>query len=441
MNPIKHLIILMMENRSFDHYLGALALEGRTDVTGHAKVPRTIPDANGKPVSQWCMDDADSNFEIPHGWNDIHADWADGQNNGFVSQFQKENPTANPNLPMGYYTRKKLPVLYSLADHFTVCDRWFGSMLSSTWPNRKYLHSGTRDDDRDTEVIPGFPGFKTTPIYDVIEDADDPDHPGHRLTWKSYFSDVPFIAFWYPFAATHALHNFSHVAAFADDCREGVLPTFSLIDPPFSLADDHPPHDPALGQKFIGLIVDALTHSDSWKDSAMVILYDESGGFYDHVAPPAPREPNALDSPWGFRVPSIVVSPYAKRGIACNVELDHTAIMASIASRWGVQFDGRFGTRWKSSPTIWDTCFDFERAPLPVGDYTSIITGSTIAGLDWGSGVHNKLTSAPGFFETFLERIFILPELKALDRRALVFSTLDMLEHNVITIKRMVKHA
>ncbi len=433
MEKIEHFIILMMENRSFDHYLGSLSLppEGRTDVDGLRPPLPVVKDKDGKATSSWTMDGIFDVPDPPHGWSEAHADYHGGHNDGFVIQYQLANPQADPRVPMGYYTRETLPVLYKLADQFTICDRWFGSVLSSTWPNRKYLHSGQRDDDNDTQTLPAPPGFKTTPIYDVIEDASDKS--GNLLTWKCYLSDVPFLAFWYMFALNH-VNNFSHVAEFVIDCQADRLPTVSIIDPPFTLADDHPAHNPSLGEKFIGLVVDALTHTESWESSALIILYDENGGFYDHVPPPACFEgPSSQDSPLGFRVPAIVVSPYAKRRYVSKTVYDHTSIMKSISARWGVQFDtSKFGPRWEKAPDIWD-CFDFTQAPLPMGAYT----GDPLRTLNWGSGIHERFTRLPDRFEALLERIFVLPELKALDRRAQLFETLTAFEQRVITLKRM----
>jgi phospholipase C len=438
-NPIKHLVVLMLENRSFDHYLGSLSLQGRTDVDGLTIPVPTLKDQHGNDVAAWAMDE-DANAPVlevpdpPHGWEAAHADWNNGKNDGFVVQYQQTHPDADRRIPMGYYTRRTLPVLYSLADRFTVCDHWFSSVLSSTWPNRKYLHSGRRDADTDTQDLPRYPGFGTTPIYDVLEDAPDPDTPGKRLTWKCYFTDLPFLAFWYRFAAYHAISHFAHIAEFATDCREDRLPTVSIVDPPFTLADDHPAHNPRLGEKFIGLVVDALTHSESWATTALVILYDENGGFYDHVPPPLGFDDKPLeDSPLGFRVPALVVSPYARRGVACHTCFDHTSVMKSISKRWGVEFDERFGQRWRAAPDIWTHCFDFGQAPLPPGSYT----GEPIIDITWGTGIQDRLAKPADVLEGLLERIFILPELKALDRRALVFDTLVDLEQAVITLKRI----
>ncbi|HLJ60192.1 MAG TPA: alkaline phosphatase family protein [bacterium] len=439
MRAIKHLIVLMMENRSFDYYLGALTLEGRTDIHGLTRPLPAVTDLAGNAVSAWQMDAASVPpvLEVPdppHGWDAAHADWNDGKNDGFVVQYQR-NPstsTADAKTPMGYYTRATLPVLYALADRFTVCDHWFGSVLSSTWPNRKYLHSGKRDGDNDTQTLPPFPGFQTTPLYHVLEDCLEADGSGRTLTWKCYFSDLPFLAFWYRFAASHG-SNFAHVGDFVADCREDRLPTISVIDPAFTVADDHPAHNPRLGEKFIGLVVDALTNSESWASSALVILYDENGGFYDHVAPPPCFErPLSPDTPLGFRVPALVVSPYAKKG-CCHTTFDHTSIMKSIHVRWNVPFGPEFGTRWQAAPDIWTDCFDFTQPAVQTGTYT----GAPITDINWGTGVHDRMVKPPDVLEGLLERIFLLPELKALDRRAQVYDTLGSFEQSVVTTKRM----
>jgi phospholipase C len=429
-SPIKHLVFLTMENRSFDHYLGALTLEGRADVDGLPTPLPAVKDSGGQDVPAWCMDGTPPSYaDPPHGWDAAHADFNGGANDGFVVQYQKANPAAEAKVPMGYYTRQTLPVLYALADRFTVCDRWFSSVLSSTWPNRKYLHSGKRDDDNDTGSLPpAFPGFATTPFYDVLEDCFDPEPPGGRLTWRCYYADLPFLAFWYRFAAFHH-SNFAHVADFVRDCQEDRLPTVSVINPPFSLADDHPSHDPRLGQKFIGLVTDALSNSESWASSALLILYDENGGFYDHVAPPAA----AADDRLGFRVPALVVSPYAKRQFACKTVFDHTSVMKSVSERWQVPFGPEFGGRWKQANAIWADCFDFTQDPLPPGSYT----GPPLRDVGWGDGIHGKLTSPRGLLEGLLEHAFVLPELRALDRRASAFEHLWDLERTVTSLRRM----
>lgn len=437
-DKIQHIIILTMENRSFDHYLGALTLDGRNDVNGIDLSRQGIPDNNGDLVKWWQMDGAALTYRPPHGWGDAHADYNNGAMDGFVRQFQSACPADDAKIPMGYYTKETLPVLYALADEFTICDAWFASVLSSTWPNRKYLHSGRRDADNDTQTIP-LPGFQTRPIYDFVEEQRFPPQTGSLLTWKCYYSDLPFLAFWYWFAARH-ISKFTHVVDFVNDCREDTLPTVSIIDPPFTLADDHPNHDPRLGEKFIGLVVDALTNSESWEKSVLLVLYDEFGGFYDHVQPPpCPEVPATDDNPLGFRVPAIVVSPYSKKRFVSKLQYDHTSFMKSIADQWGFTFDpAAFGPRWQTAHSIWEDCFDFKASARPMGIYTHPKDGTApFHDVNWGTSIHDKLVTPLDNLENFLERIFILPELRALDRRSVLFDTLNQMERHVITLKRL----
>ena len=455
---IQHLVVLMMENRSFDHYLGALTLspESRTDVEGLPTPLPTCPDLAGGPTSAFNLDGVfDGYLDPPHDPASQVANWNNGANDGFVKSYQNglaqaaaNNQTprvARPDIPMGYYTRATLPVLYALTDKFTVLDHWFSSNLSSTWPNRKYLLSGCRDDDNDTHLVPGFFGFKTMPFLNPFEDARDPES-GAPLTWRSYFSDLPFMAFWYRFAASH-LSNFSLIDTFVDDCRENRLPTLSFIDPPFGLADDHPAYNVQVGQKFLGLVVDALTHSDSWQNTALMLIYDENGGFYDHVAPPASFEAqNGIDEPQqasctldgnlGFRVPALLISPFSGRGVV-PTDFDHTSLMKSVWERWGVPFaPAVYGPRWSFAPSIWDS-FNFGADPLPTGTYTQTGAGLPVtAALTWEKGVHDLVTAPSGGVQDLLERVFVLPELKALDKRASVFDSLGRLEQEVIRLKR-----
>ena len=431
LNKIEHLIILMMENRSFDHFLGYLKSDGLPGVDGLMSPSPILLGANGEPVQAWCMDGADFSFEgPPHEWQQMLESYDDGKNDGFVRAYQGAYKNTTYRVPMGYYTKAAVPVFDALAREFTVCDRWFGAVLGSTWPNRKYFNSGIRDDDRETQTVPPFPGFKTEPMYDAIEDSYDENN--HRLSWRCYVSDLPFMAFWYPFALGH-VSSFSHIHQFVTDCQEDKLPTISIIDPPFQIADDHPPSDPRLGQKFIGLIVDALTHSDSWRNSALLITYDENGGFYDHVPPPAITSAiHPEDSRLGFRVPAIIVSPYAAKGVS-HTQFTHMSVMKSISVRWGVQFDSRFGDRWDKTEDIWN-CFDFNRDARPKDCYAG--DPKDIFAMNWAKDIQGRLTGPVTDFEKYMERIFILPELKALDRRSLVFENLAQLEKNVITLKR-----
>jgi phospholipase C len=426
----------MMENRSFDHVFGALSLAGRSDIAGISYPMKTNPAPDGSTVPQWCMDGAPFTYNVPHRRRDAVEQYDSGEMDGFVKAYAMENP-GDPhwNIPMGFYTAQTFPVLYALASKFTVCDAWHSSMLSSTWPNRKYFHSGQRDGDDDTQTLPAFPGFGTTPLYRALETTPDPVRPGHTLTWKSYFSDLPFLAFWYAFAATH-LSSFATIDQFADDCMARSLPHISILDPPFTLADDHPPHNPGLGEKFIGLVVDALTTSPSWEDTLLLLLYDEHGGFFDHVTPPPPAVVGKWgDTPLGFRVPALIVSPFS--GKTSHDTFEHASFMNTVHQRWGVLFpEETYDVRWTGAQSIWSTLT--ETKPLPTGIYTGVVDrADSIASLNWATGVYDRLGDDFQRFEGLLDRIFVLPELKTLDNRAEVFRSLSLFEHKVVTQKRM----
>lgn len=418
MNPIKHLVILMMENRSFDHYYGSLSLnEGRDDVDGLKNPLPENWDDDGHKFRSWCMDEhapgQEGYYDPPHGWDAAHRQYNNGANDGFVTEYLNHYlhfvPPADRKTPMGYYTRETLPVLYALADEFTICDRWFSSVLSSTWPNRKYMLSGKRDGEKDTKDFPpAWPGFRTVPFLKAVSETDDPDHAGQKLTWRSYQSDIPFLAFWYDFALHHH-PNMKAVSDFVNDCANGTLPTVSIVDPSFRRADDHPSHDPKKGQKFIQHVVDALTCGPSWENCALVILYDENGGFYDHVPPPDAFD-DSVDGPTlGFRVPVAIVGAYAKTRTCDHTVFDHTSIMKSLHTRWAVQFGPEYGTRWVNAPDIW-SCFDFDSAPRPNG----IFTGDNLD-VALTNGVAGDDGTPPADFVVALQKAVEKPELASLN--------------------------
>ncbi|MBC5804707.1 MAG: hypothetical protein DLM53_05845 [Candidatus Eremiobacter antarcticus] len=436
--PIEHLIVLTMENRSFDHYLGALSLRGRTDVNGFRQPLPTQPDVHDNPVPVWPMDGVPSpNVDVPHRLSDMEAAYDGGRMDGFLKSFQSQHPELTgraAQFPIGYYTADTLSALYALAETFCVCDAWHASMLSSTWPNRNYMLAGVRGDAIDTgDNLPPFPGFKTSPFVGYLETQPNPRAGTNRqISWRCYFADIPFLALWYEFAASH-LNNFESISAFARDCRDNTLPDVSIIDPPFLTASDHAPLDPRLGQKFISLITDALTQSASWNTSALLLLYDEAGGFYDHARPPDPATVGFSDvDPIGFRIPAMLISPWVKRQTVCHRFFEHTAVLAAISSLWNVSFPSEFGTRWKASNDVIKECCDFNAAPIPQGTYA----GQPFADLDWATGIDNILTGPIGRLEALLERVLVIPQLKALDRRASVYDSLATLQNTVNAMKR-----
>jgi len=321
---IDHVIVVMLENRSFDHYLGSLSLvEGRADVDGLTG-QESNPDLAGAPVGVFhleepCIEDP------PHGWGSSHTQFADGANDGFVVEHERRVGAEQGSWVMGYHDREQLPVHYALADAFAVPDRYFCALLGPTWPNRLYGHCGTSN-GQDDNTFPPSGGFTMKTVYQALEEVGE--------DWRYYYSDLP----WMGLFADHWVDEKVHyVEEFFYDVAAGRLPAFTWIDPAFGLADDHPPHHPGLGQMFLATVYEALARSPLWERCLLVITYDEHGGFFDHV-PPGTTDDEFADQGFdqlGFRIPALVVGPWVKQG-GSGVVLSHASPLKYVCERFGV---------------------------------------------------------------------------------------------------------
>jgi phospholipase C len=310
------IVVLMMENRSFDHYFGSLSLlEGKT-VDGLTGAESNL-DPGGTPVDVFQLAD-ETPADPPHGWDASHAQWNMGAMDGFVS----EHAGPDQAQVMGYHLREQLPALYGLADAYALCERWFCSVLGPTWPNRFYLHGATSKGTKGNQPI--FGGFTT--IFDRLADAG--------LSHKNYFHDVAWSVGGYLKTAGNA-----GIESFFSDAAAGTLPNFSVIDPQFfgpGANDDHPDHDITLGQALIASIYEALAQSPQWNRSMLVITYDEHGGFFDHVAPPTTVDSNAEFAQLGVRVPGLVIGPFARKGCVVSTTFEHVSVISTATRRWGL---------------------------------------------------------------------------------------------------------
>ncbi|NUO48131.1 MAG: alkaline phosphatase family protein [Polyangiaceae bacterium] len=316
LGQIDTIVVLMMENRSFDHYLGSLRfLEGRMDVEG-LEGNETNPQPGGGDVAVFQLND----FTVedpPHGWDACHNQWNGGANDGFVI----EHAGANQAEVMGYHVREQIPITYALADAYAICDRWFASVMGPTWPNRFYLHGATSNGNTGNTPNIGFDS-----IFDLLEDAG--------LSHRNYYSDVPWCT-----GAYFKTGGLSSIETFFGDASAGTLPNFSIVDPGFfgsGANDDHPDHDIQLGQALIASVYAAMAQSPQWGRSLLVITYDEHGGFFDHVPPPTTDDDEADFQQMGFRVPSIVCGPFVKKGCAVSTTLEHVSVMKTACTRWNL---------------------------------------------------------------------------------------------------------
>ncbi len=320
---IDTVVWLMMENRSFDHYLGDLSLSEGRDVEG-LQEGMSNPDLDGQPV-EIHRPDSHCIADPPHGWGSGRGQFNDGANDGFVREHAQRHGAAEGPRVMGYYGREDLPAMYAIADAGTVCDRWFCSQLSSTWPNRFYSLAGQNGGEYGNDLPDeGFPH-----IFDRCDEAG--------IEWANYYGNVPFSVLLQ--GTNLSTDHYRPLEDFYRDADGGLLPPLTLIDPIFGRNDDHPPAHHTAGQILIASIYEALARSPHWGRCLFVVTYDEHGGYFDHVPPPTAPDDHAGDGheQLGFRVPTLVAGPWARQGAVDSATFDHTSWLAFVERLWGLE--------------------------------------------------------------------------------------------------------
>jgi phospholipase C len=320
--PIEHIVVLMMENRSFDQIFGSLSLlEGRAvdGLTGK----ESNPDPDGNPVVVYNLGAANIEGDPSHSWNSSRAQWNEGANDGFVQNYADTEGPADPGVVMGYYDRARLPVSYTLADNYALCDRWFCSVMGPTWPNRFHLNLGTSHGIMSNDAITEVPS-----IFDRLDDAG--------ITNRYFNAGLPFA---FSYGKTE---GFGTMNEFFEAAAAGTLPAFCMVDPIFTIGenignDDHPPCDPMLGQAFIATVYEALAQSPAWNNTLLVLTYDEHGGMYDHVSPPETEDERPEFRQLGFRVPSIVIGARVRRGCVVSTTYDHVSVVSTVTRKWNLE--------------------------------------------------------------------------------------------------------
>jgi len=356
-DKIEHIVVLMLENRSFDSVLGKLYPTGPgfDGLTGN----ETNPLYGGGDVEVWNNPGLDTkSMSIPDPdpgelWNDINMQlFGLGRKpgigvphmDGFVDNYvrQKDQPASayDPKAVMHHYTPDQLPALSTLAKAFAVCDRWFASAPCQTWPNRFFLHCATAGGYENNSPI--HPPYLMRTIFNRMSEK--------QRDWRIYYHDFPqsltLSDLW-----AH-LDRFKLFDDFVKDAGNGGLPAYTFIEPRYFPGvdlpnDQHPPHHVGLGDELVAKVYNAVRHAPTWEKTLLIILYDEHGGLYDHVAPPAAVAPDNSDPrPFGFdrygvRVPAVLISPYIKAGTVLrppaptNSDLpahpfDHTSVIATL---------------------------------------------------------------------------------------------------------------
>jgi phospholipase C len=348
---IEAMVVVMMENRSFDHHLGALRGDSSfpsAGVVDGLRGDESNPDEEGRPVPVWRLA-GQPPFEPGHRWDQAHQAFAGGRNDGFVLA----NDGRERAQVMGYHDRETLPIQYALADQFTVCDRWFSSVMGPTWPNRFCLHATTAEGRRSNRPI-GLGGPAT--IWERMGDRCQET--------RNYFAGpAPWYAAAFPAKAFSG--NDAVVAAtleeFFRDARTGNLPPFSVIDPDFFSNDGHPHHDLALSEIFLSSVYRALADSPQWPRTLLVVTYDEHGGYFDHQPPPLTVDPRPDFRQLGFRVPALVIGPTVWQGRVVSTPFEHVSVAATLRARFGIE---SLGPRMDATADL-SSCIDPARAARP----------------------------------------------------------------------------
>jgi phospholipase C len=351
---IDHIVVLMLENHSFDNILGMLGRGDGFSLDSNGQPTATNPYPDGRVQHAFHMP---TTCQLPgrpsQEWTASHNAYDNGANDGFVRTLIY--PTASEivgGVAMGYWTGDDLPFTYSLASRFPIADRWFSSVMGQTDPNRRYLIAATSAGM--TDDIGNSPG-------NLVADASLPAPAAgtifnqldlHGISWANYVADYPTGATPELFptndAASESVHH-KEFSQFFTDAAAGTLPGFSFLDPYYDTQSQENPQNMVVGEALLADVVHALGASPQWQRTLFVFLYDEHGGYYDHVPPPPALCPDAIPpivqpgastydgfARYGFRVPAVVVSPYAKRDYVSHLLYDHTSILAMIERKWNL---------------------------------------------------------------------------------------------------------
>jgi phospholipase C len=381
LTDVEHVVILIQENRSFDHYFGSYrGVRGFSDPSMAFEQPDSTNTAS-QPTGvllPFHLDTSNTNaactHDITHDWVPQHQSWNNGAMNGFVTSRLPINSN-DAVLAMSYYTRADLPYYYAVADAFTICDNYFCSVMGATDPNRLYTMAASIDPDG----MNGGPLLQTLIInrpsfYGRLTYTTMPEQlQAHGISWKVYSSADAnilngifsnnvlsyFKNFQDPASALYRNAFGSHFPLdFLADASSGNLPQVSWVIPPV-FTSDHPPSPSLFGETVLSTIITALmANSAQWAKTVLFATYDENGGFFDHVPPvtappgtpgeyitaPAVPDPTAVGSPailgpigLGFRVPMLIISPFSRGGFVSSDLFDHTSVLRFLEARFGAE--------------------------------------------------------------------------------------------------------
>jgi phospholipase C len=401
---IKHIVVLMMENHSFDNYLGTLG-RGEGLPRGEDGTPDAEnPDSAGTLIRAHHASSTVQQEGAPvQSWSASHAQWAGGKMTGFVTSIEQATPGGDKAAAMAYWTDQDLPFYHGLARTFPLADHWFSSCLGPTFPNRRFLLAGTANGLMDDLPVNLLDRPQAGTIMDMLTrqeiswvnyrpaSSDQSEfrryvqyrrrrtrhHVTHlgpplRKTKDVFKRDLQFTSAIYPLGMVSYMAHVRSIERFFADADSGRLPSFCIVDPDFRSFSEENPQDIRKGESFAAEVINRIMHGPAWADTLLIWTYDENGGYYDHVAPPAAvppddvpgrsrvAHPSALRSllkvlfpgyvrhaeelvvgpdcydTYGFRVPAVIVSPYARPDCVLPDVFDHTSVLKLIEEKWNL---------------------------------------------------------------------------------------------------------
>ena len=402
---IEHIVVLMMENHSYDNYLGMLRGRGEGFPLGADGEPAVAnPSTDGDSVRAHHLPSTVQRPQLPsQSWHASHLQWWHGTCQGFVAGHEMVRPDGDAAVSMGYWTEDDIPFYYGLARTFPLADHWFSSCLGPTFPNRRFLIAGTAHgliDDLPFDLV-DYPPAGT--IFDTFTK--------HEISWANYHAvpgdkhrarryahhtrrmarrrlqrlarlfravtegvqkDLQFTANVFPLGIARYMLHVRSTDQFFADADAGTLPSFSIVDPDFDTYSEENPQDIRKGESFAAEVINRVMHGRGWPRTLLIWVYDEHGGYHDHVPPPAAVPPDDVEgrsligSPsrlqrllkvlfrgpvheaenetagphrydrYGFRVPAVIVSPYARPDCVLSQVLDHTSVLRLLEEKWNL---------------------------------------------------------------------------------------------------------
>jgi len=402
---IEHIVVLMMENHSYDNYFGMLRGRGEGFPLGaDGELEVANPGSDGESVRAHHLSSTVQHPQAPsQSWHASHLQWRHGTCKGFVASTQAVEPDADAAVAMGYWAEDDIPFYYGLARTFPLADHWFSSCLGPTFPNRRFLIAGTAHgliDDLPFDLL-DYPPAGT--IFDMLT--------RHGISWVNYHAvpgdksmirryghhrrrmtrrrllrlgrsisavtqgiqkDLQFTANVFPLGIARYMLHVRGNDQFFSDADNGTLPAFCVVDPDFDVYSEENPQDIRKGESFAAEVINRVMRGKGWPRTLLIWVYDEHGGYHDHVAPPDAVPPddvegrslvgsptrlqrllrpvvpgvvhdaeNEVEGPhrydrYGFRVPAVIVSPYARPGYVCSEVLDHTSVLKLLEEKWNL---------------------------------------------------------------------------------------------------------